>query len=149
MKEFGDKAMIDHLQSTHTIGAMSATVLSIVVVLLFACGPGGPNDPIPTSATDGSSLEDVGSVTSSPRSSTTTGFQSKQNPAVPEWMTQALTSPDVQVRLAGLETWVRRSGRGAIDPLMLALNDPDEGVRNRAMKLIEQDWIAEQALLSK
>ena len=68
---------------------------------------------------------------------------------MPEWMAQALASPDVQVRLAGLETWVRRSGKGAIDPWMLALNDPDERVRNRALQLIEEDWIAEQALLSK
>ncbi|WP_053378804.1 HEAT repeat domain-containing protein [Nitrospira moscoviensis] len=65
-----------------------------------------------------------------------------------DWMAQALASPDVQVRLNALETWAREGERSAVDPLMLALNDPDTRVRERAMQLIEQDWLAEQALLS-
>jgi len=149
------QAMVDHMQPIHSVGTTTATMLLMFVVLLSACGPGRPHDPIqPTATTHDSSLKDEGSITSSPGSLAALGIHSKQNPppteslAVPEWMAQALGLPDVQVRLDTLETWVRRSGRGAVDPLMLALNDPDERVRNRAMQLIEEDWTAEQALLS-
>jgi hypothetical protein len=48
-----------------------------------------------------------------------------------------------------LEAWAHGGGRGTVDPLMAAMNDPDERVRDRALQLIEQDWIAEQTLLSK
>ena len=155
--------MVDHAQSIHTTGITSAPAIAIFVVLLFACGPGGPNNPVqPTATTNGfGPREEVTghgqsfSVASSPTSLAITVFQSEQSPhpaenlAVPEWMAQALASPDVWVRLNALETWVRRNERSVVDPLILALDDPNELVRNRAMQLIEEDWIAEQVLLSK
>lgn len=60
-------------------------------------------------------------------------------------MAQALASTDVQVRLNALETWAHEGRRGAVDPFMAAMDDSDERVRNRALQLIEQDWITEQA----
>jgi hypothetical protein len=58
---------------------------------------------------------------------------------VPAWMTKELDSPDVRVRLRALETWAQSAPLGAVDPLILALEDKDERVRRRAMELIEQD----------
>lgn len=59
---------------------------------------------------------------------------------VPEWMAQKLNSPKVRVRLKALETWAQSAPPGAVDPLILAFEDPDERVRARAQQLIEQDW---------
>jgi len=120
----------------------SAMALVMVVALLFACGPGDPNERVQPAATT-----HQGSVTSGPGSLAVSGAPSKQGPSptVPEWMAQALASPDVQVRLDALETWARRNRRGAVDPLLRALNDPDDRVRKKAVRLIAQDWIVEQA----
>ena len=74
---------------------------------------------------------------------------SAPKPVVPDWMADALASPDVQIRLKALETWVQQGRRGSVDPLLLALNDTDERVRARALQLIEQDWVAEQAAQPK
>ncbi|WP_090898098.1 HEAT repeat domain-containing protein [Candidatus Nitrospira nitrificans] len=151
------------MQSIHTPGAMITTVLSTVVLLLFACGPGGPNDHVqPSTITHGASPQKEGiglgqssSVTSSPASLATIAVQFEQSPApaenlaVPEWMARALASPDIWVRLNALETWVCRNERSVVNPLIPALDDPNELVRNRAMQLIEEDWIAEQVILSK
>jgi HEAT repeat protein len=55
-------------------------------------------------------------------------------------MAQKLNSPKVRVRLQALETWAQSAPPGAIDPLILAFEDPDPRVRARAQQLIEQDW---------
>lgn len=130
------------------------TVIAVILLLSqFNCGPGGADDPTTLATTthepDSEANLHGDQYTSVLHSSMQDGVRSAPPVKIPMWMAQALASPDVQVRLAGLETWVRRNGRGAVDPLMLALNDPDERVRNRALQLIEEDWIAEQALLSK
>lgn len=59
---------------------------------------------------------------------------------VPAWMATALASPDVAVRLQALERWVQQGQTGSVDPLMLALTDPDNRVQARALALIEEDW---------
>jgi hypothetical protein len=64
---------------------------------------------------------------------------------VPDWMQRALTHPDAQVRLTALDTWVEQGRQSGVTPLLSALTDPDERVRDRALQLIEQDWAAEQA----
>ena len=64
---------------------------------------------------------------------------------VPAWMAKELASPDVAVRLQALDRWGQQGRTGSVDPLMLALNDPDERVWTRALALIEQDWAREQA----
>lgn len=149
--------------SRYTADTTNATALLLFAVLLFACGPGGPNDHVqPPTITQGTSPQKEGiglgqssSFTSSPASLATTAVQFEQSPvpaenlAVPEWMARALASPDVSVRLNALETWVRRNERSVVNPLIPALDDPNELVRNRAMQLIEEDWIAEQVILSK
>ena len=55
-------------------------------------------------------------------------------------MATDLDSPDVRVRLRALETWGQSAPTGAVDPLILALEDEDERVQARALELIEQDW---------
>ena len=64
---------------------------------------------------------------------------------VTDWIATALTSPDVHVRLHALDRWVQQGCTGTVDPLMLVLNDQDERVRTRTLRLIEQDWAWAQA----
>lgn len=64
---------------------------------------------------------------------------------VPAWMANALDSPDVRVRLQALERWGQQAPPGAVDPLVLALEDKDERVQARALELIAQDWMHAQA----
>ena len=65
----------------------------------------------------------------------------------PDRIARALQSPDVQVRLRALDAWVQQGRTGSVDPVMLALNDPDEHVRTWALQLIEQDWLTELVAL--
>ncbi len=58
---------------------------------------------------------------------------------VPAWIAKELDSPDVNTRLRALDTWALSAPSGAIDPLIVALEDKDERVQARAMELIEQD----------
>lgn len=50
---------------------------------------------------------------------------------VPELMAQKLNSPNVRVRLRALEAWARSTPPGAVDPFILAFEDPDERARAR------------------
>jgi hypothetical protein len=59
---------------------------------------------------------------------------------VPSWIAKELDSPDAGTRIRALETWAQSAPPGSIDPLILAYEDKDERVRERAMELIEQDW---------
>ncbi|MDH5194311.1 MAG: hypothetical protein OEW32_11545 [Nitrospira sp.] len=59
---------------------------------------------------------------------------------VPTWMATALASPDVAVRLHALDRWALQGQTGSVDPLMLALTDPDKRVQARALAFIEEDW---------
>ena len=59
--------------------------------------------------------------------------------AVPAWIAKDLASPDVDTRLRALETWVLIAPVGSIDPLILASENDEEQVRERAMELIQQD----------
>ena len=65
--------------------------------------------------------------------------------SVPAWMAPAQESPDVQVRLRALETWAQQPRTGSVDPLLLALDDPDERVRATALALLDDDWARELA----
>ena len=65
----------------------------------------------------------------------------------PDRIATALQSPDVQVRLRALDAWVQQGRTGSVDPVMLALKDPDERVRTWALQLIEQDWLIELVAL--
>jgi hypothetical protein len=59
---------------------------------------------------------------------------------VPEWMAKDLASTNVDIRLRALETWVLIAPVGSIDPLILASENDEEQVRERAMELIQQYW---------
>lgn len=63
---------------------------------------------------------------------------------IPDWMAQALASPDVRVRLQVLDRWAQHTPTGSVDLLIFALDDEDEQVRAKALALIEQDWAREQ-----
>jgi HEAT repeat protein len=60
-------------------------------------------------------------------------------------MAPARESPDVQGRLRALETWAQQPRTGSVDPLLLALDDPDERVRATALALLDDDWARELA----
>ena len=127
-----------------------------VLAMLAACGPEASHDPAvpPASVTRAAraqlgapaehSLETLASSVASPSMTA-----SVPKPVVPAWMAKELDSPDVRVRLRALDRWAQQGRRGSVDPLMLALNDADEQVRARALQLIEQDWMAEQAAQPK
>lgn len=129
-----------------------AWLLGLMVLAgLTGCGPGEPNTPpVPLSGPGDSQRGLVASPspTSGPRSAPPAVATVLPAPplVVPAWMATALASPDVAVRLQALDRWGQQGRIGSVDPLMLALNDPDERVRTRALALIEQDWRAEQAL---
>jgi HEAT repeat protein len=44
-----------------------------------------------------------------------------------------------------LDRWGQQAPTGAVDPLLLALEDEDEGVQARALELIDQDWVRAQS----
>ena len=65
---------------------------------------------------------------------------------LPQWMATALASPEVPVRLRALDTWAQQGSNAPLDPVVMALKDPDDGVRMKAMAMIEQHWaVAQQA----
>ncbi|MEY4527296.1 MAG: hypothetical protein RL768_1015 [Nitrospirota bacterium] len=63
---------------------------------------------------------------------------------LPVWMAQALDAPDVRVRLQALDKWAKLGTQASLDPLVVALDDENDDVRNKAMEIIEQRWMEEQ-----
>lgn len=63
---------------------------------------------------------------------------------LPVWMAQALDAPDVSVRLQALDKWAKLGTQASWDPLVVALDDENDDVRNKAMEIIEQRWMEEQ-----
>lgn len=114
-------------------GKVAEVISCVLVFLLCGCGPSQSGEPgaSPRIAQPAGQ----GSVASSPPL------------MVPDWIMTALQSPDAQMRLRALDAWVQEGGTGLVDPVMLALNDPDEGVRTWALQLIEKDWQDELAAL--
>jgi hypothetical protein len=66
-----------------------------------------------------------------------------QEVRVPDWMQSALKHPDPEVRLKALEKWIEQNQVG-VGPALLAMNDPDDRIRAKALQLIERDWATEQ-----
>ena len=64
---------------------------------------------------------------------------------LPEWIATALKSPDVRVRLLALDRWAQQGPTAPLDPLVVALDDKDDKVREKAMAIIEQHWAVEWA----
>lgn len=63
---------------------------------------------------------------------------------LPVWMAQALDAPDVSVRLQALDKWAKLGTQASLDPLVVALDDENDDVRNKAMAIIEERWAEEQ-----
>ncbi len=63
---------------------------------------------------------------------------------LPQWIVQALASPEVPVRLRALDLWAQQGPEAPLDPLVVALDDKDETVRAKAMAMIERHWAVEQ-----
>lgn len=111
---------------------------------LAGCGPGGPPESPPVSQHSPSTHHDP--ITPAARPASLAAPARSAEPRVaPAWMAKDLDSPDVRVRLRALETWGQQAPTGAVDPLLLALEDEDERVQARALELIEQDWARGQA----
>lgn len=64
---------------------------------------------------------------------------------LPDLMAKELEHPDRAVRLGALDRWGQSAPVGSVDPLIQALEDQDKRVQERALELIVQDWVREQA----
>ena len=103
------------------------------------CGPASPGDPSnvgPRAAVGG---PDRG------REAGGAGRASEgiAPPSVPVWMAKDLDSPEVPGRLRALEPWAQQPRTGSVDPLLRAVDDPDERVRAKAFALLDDDWARE------
>lgn len=63
---------------------------------------------------------------------------------LPTWMAQGLNDSDVSVRLQALDAWVQQGAQAPLDPLIVALDDEDDAVSDKAMAIIEWQWEAWQ-----
>jgi hypothetical protein len=63
---------------------------------------------------------------------------------LPTWIAQALNAPEVSVRLGALDAWAQQGAQASLDPLIVALDDEDEGVQTKAIEIIERYWVVEQ-----
>jgi len=63
---------------------------------------------------------------------------------LPTWIAQALDAPEVSVRLGALDTWAQQGAQAPLDPLIVALDDENDAVREKAMTIIEQNWGIDQ-----
>jgi HEAT repeat protein len=59
-------------------------------------------------------------------------------------MAQGLNDSDVSVRLQALDAWVQQGAQAPLDPLIVALDDEDDAVSDKAMAIIEWQWEAWQ-----
>jgi hypothetical protein len=64
--------------------------------------------------------------------------------ALPTWIAQALDAPEVSVRLGALDTWAQQGAQAPMDPLIVALDDENDAVREKAMMIIERQWVIEE-----
>ncbi|MGH7180513.1 MAG: hypothetical protein ACREJN_00890 [Nitrospiraceae bacterium] len=64
--------------------------------------------------------------------------------ALPTWIAQALDAPEVSVRLGALDTWAQQGAQAPLNPLIVALDDENDAVREKAMTIIEQNWVIDQ-----
>ena len=151
--------MVTTIPFSHSLHALLALAL---LAALAACGP-GPSDHAPNLVprasvagleASGPGREDrtLPTVTSSPapfalRLSPATQGDGRPEPplVVPAWMATALNAPDVSARLQALETWAQQPRTGSVEPLLRAVDDPDEQVRAKAFALLDDDWARELA----
>ena len=107
---------------------------SVLISILYGCGPAASNDPVAIGNEQSTIASASGQDETLPVASTSN---------LPDWMQSAVKHPDPEVRLKALESWIEQNQSG-IGPAMLLINDPDEGVRAKAMQLIERASATEQ-----
>ncbi len=146
--------------STTTPVAQSPGLISLLGLMLLAglaaCGP-APSDQAPSrelraSVAGPSELPPVSphpAPLASHPASPSAAQQDEPAPlpeqlVLPQWIAQALTSPEVPVRLRALDLWAQQGPEASLDPLVVALDDKDEYVRTKAMALIERQWAVAQ-----
>ena len=137
-----------------------AWLLSLLLAGLSGCGPASDGDApsygTPASVAGPSEAHPVSQnspsiphVPLTPVASPASAGQGEARPAeplvVPAWMAKDLDSPDVHVRLRALDRWAQQGSTVPLDPLIVALDDDDDRVRDRALALIEEDWARGQA----
>ena len=150
-----------------------AWLLGLTLLIgLSGCGPPTPGDSSKTTASSAavagpSNAPDSATAGSSPTQIAATGpsespprpsQQAEPRPDVPqesaplpeqlvlpEWIAKALDSPDIRVRLQALDRWAQQGPTAPIDPLLVALEDKDDDVREKALAMLEQQWAVEQA----
>jgi len=64
---------------------------------------------------------------------------------VPTGLAPAQESPNVAFRLRALESWAQQPRTSSVEPLLRAVDDPDERVRAKAFALLDDDWARELA----
>lgn len=131
---------------------MSSGVTTLSVLLLSGgllsglggCGPGPSEESgVPSVIVNGADersstvvaapLQPAGNASASP---TPAGRPLVES----ETLAKELASPDVSMRLQAPEWWGEGVPVGSVDPLIMALEDGDEWVQTRALKLLVQEW---------
>jgi hypothetical protein len=122
---------------------------------VLGCGPGASdnrsNDNSPVGVSEPAGLQAspvAGNVTNSATTEGTLSpppdFSSLPKEQFAGSNHKAMTADDLKARerLKDLNIWATEGFAGGNDPLLRALNDPDERVRARAQELMEGDWSA-------
>jgi hypothetical protein len=155
---------------------MIAVLVTLSLAGLSGCGPAAP-DHTPSSEShaslgvpaksqsvrQGTAVPRNGPFTLAARPGPLTGLPLNQAPiaiqeepapmpeqlVLPTWIAQALDAPKVSVRLQALDMWAQQGPQAPLDPLVAALDDADDGVRAKAMAIIEQNWALDQEAEAK
>ena len=124
---------------------MAALFYLEMVALLSGCGPGQSSDAsdLMSRASNADVFQESPSENRSSiineQTSAANSTAPPENLIAPNWISTALESPDVNVRLNALEAWMQSAPKGHVDPVIVGLSDPDERVRTRALALLEED----------
>ncbi len=70
--------------------------------------------------------------------------RSPPDSSIPQTITNDLNSPDARVRYRALDHWQDKDSKAPLDPVFEAMEDGDEGVREKATTIVEQRWAEEQ-----
>ena len=104
------------------------------------------SSPTQLAATPPSDSQSRPSLTTEPRPDVTQEpVPLPEHLVLPEWIAKALDSPDIRVRLRALDRWAQQGPNAPLDPLIVALDDKDDKVQEKAMAIIEQHWAVEWA----
>lgn len=92
----------------------------------------------------GADQQDRKTVSSAQASADTDERDNRSIPGVPDMVVKNLGSTDPRDRYRALEHWNVKGGNAPLDPVFEAMEDEDEGVREKATAIVEQRWAEEQ-----